>query len=240
MTRIKLLAETEKTVTLRRIDFQALLQAAEDNADLAAVERHRAEEKRLGWDVAKRNYLTRKEAERILEGENSIRVWREKRGMTQRALADATQVAVSYLAEIEGGKKPGSREALQRTAQILEVPMESLGESSAPSLRPVTRAEKAAARLVRLAEETEDRDRLAEEARVIVREWREIAAREGLRHQVKAAIGATESLVTDSYRYWIELADDHVADPGAAKRMRRIAAALDAALDALKTKYDAR
>lgn len=216
MTKIKLLAETAKTVTLRRADFQALLAAAEDNADLAAVERHRAEEERVGWDVAKRNYLTREDAERALDGESLVRIWREKRGMTQRALAEAAQVTVSYLAEIEGGKKPGSRDALQRLAQMLEVPMENLAEKAEPSLQPVTRSEKAAARLAKLTEETGDRDRLAAEARLIVREWLEIAEQSGLRHQVRATVGALidklESATTN-------------------------ADALEAAIDALHTEY---
>ena len=190
MTKIRVLAETEKTVTLRRSDFRALLAAAENNTDLAAVEGHRAEEKRLGWDVAKRNYLTREESDRALDGENLVRSWREKRGMTQRALAEAAQVTVSYLSEIEGGKKPGSRDALQRLAQILEVPIESLVEKAEPTLQPVTRSGQAAMRLSKLAEEIGDGDRLADEARQVIREWLEVAERNGLRHQVRAAVGA--------------------------------------------------
>jgi transcriptional regulator with XRE-family HTH domain len=239
MTKIKVLAQTDKTVTLRRADFQALLAAAEDNVDLAAVDKHRAEEKRVGWDVAKRNYLSRSEAERGLDGENLVRIWREKRGMTQRALAEAAQVTVSYLAEIEGGKKPGSRDALQRLAQILEVPMESLAERPEPSLRPVTRSEKAAERLARLAEEGGGRDRLADEAHTIVSEWLEIAERDGVRHQVKAAIGTLESIITAISTEWAErsIEQDRIHDTGTARRLKRISDALEAAIDVLHAEY---
>jgi transcriptional regulator with XRE-family HTH domain len=239
MMRIKLLAETDKTVTLRRADFQALLQAAEDNVDLAAVETHSAEEKRVGWDAAKRNYLTRDETERLLDGESPIRVWREKRGMTQRALAEAAQVSVSYLAEIEGGKKPGSRDALQRLVQILEVPMESLAAKSDLPWLPVTRSEKAAERLGKLAEQGGDRDRLADEARAIVSEWLEIAEKDGVRHQVRAAIGTLESITTAISTDWARrsIEQDRIHDTGASRRMKRISDALEAAIDALATEY---
>lgn len=235
MTKIKLLSQTDKTVTLRRTDFQALLAAAEEHVDLAGVEKHRAEEKRLGWDVARRNYLTRGEADRALEGESLVRIWREKRGMTQRAVSEAAQVAVSYLAEIESGKKPGSRDALQRIGQILEVPLEQLTNAGAPSLQPVTRSEKAAERLAKLAETTADRDRLAEEARVIVREWLDIAERDGVRHQVRAAIWSLRSLVTDLSSNWARIAikKDQDNDQEGARRARRIANVLDAATDPL-------
>lgn len=239
MTKIKVLNETEKTVTLRRSDFQALLQAAEDKADIAAVERHRADEERVGWNIAKRTYLTRAETERMLDGENPVRIWREKRGITQRALAEAAQVAVSYLAEIEGGKKPGSRDALGRLAQILEVPMDQFIANVEPSLQPITRSEKAAARLAEIAEKGGDRARLAEEAREIVREWLEIAIREGIRHQVKAAIGTLKSITTGLSTHWAQrsIEQDRLQDTGAARRMKHISDALEAAIDVLGTEY---
>ena len=133
MTVIKPLAETPKTVTLTRADFTALVHAAEDAADLAAVDAHRAYEDRVGWETARRNYLTADEARRLLDGASAVRVWREKRGMTQRALAEAARVAVGYLAEIEGRKKPGSAGVLHRIAGVLEVPMEDLVVQGPPA-----------------------------------------------------------------------------------------------------------
>ena len=140
MSAIKPLAETPETVTLTRTDFNALLDAAEDAADLASVEAHRAYEDRVGWETARRNYLTVDEARRLLDGVSAVRVWREKREMTQRALAEAAEVAVGYLAEIEGGKKPGSAGALCRIARVLDVPMECLvAEGAPPPGRSATR-----------------------------------------------------------------------------------------------------
>jgi len=63
---------------------------------------------------------------RLLNGESPVKLWREKRGLTQRALAQSAGVNVNYLCEIETGKKPGSAAALNKLAQTLEVPMETL------------------------------------------------------------------------------------------------------------------
>jgi hypothetical protein len=58
------IAETDATVTLHRADYEALLDAIGDAADLAAVARHRAYEERVGWEAARRSYLLMEEAER--------------------------------------------------------------------------------------------------------------------------------------------------------------------------------
>ncbi len=133
MSAIEPLSATPETVTLTRADFNALLHAAEDTADVVSVEAHRAYEDRVGWETARRNYLTGDEAHRLLGGISAIRIWREKRGMKQRALAEAADVAVGCLAAIEGGKKPGSADALCRIAGVLDVPMEHLVVQGAPA-----------------------------------------------------------------------------------------------------------
>lgn len=120
------LAETPDTVTLRRVDFEVLLQAADDAGDMAAVEAGRAHETELGIATAKAGYLTSDEARQLLDGMAPTRVWRLKRGLSQRALAGQASVSVSYLAEIEGGKKGGSAAALARLGAVLDVSVEDL------------------------------------------------------------------------------------------------------------------
>ncbi len=110
MKKIKILARTAYTVTIHRRDFAALVAAAEERPA-----------RKLGS-----RRLTAAERKRITKGESPVRIWRERRGLNQRALADAAEVGVSYLAEIEGGVKPGSAAALQRIGAILGVPMEEL------------------------------------------------------------------------------------------------------------------
>lgn len=126
MNAIRLVAETDDTVTLTRADFDALLRAEEDAADLRAVDAHRAYEAQVGWETAKANYYTIEEAEALLDGASPVKVWRKKRVMKQRGLAALADVSPSYLAEIEAGRKPGSVEAMRKLAKALHVPMEWL------------------------------------------------------------------------------------------------------------------
>jgi DNA-binding XRE family transcriptional regulator len=72
------------------------------------------------------NHYTAAEAKRLLAGESPLRIWREKRGLTQRALAAAAAIPAGYLNEIEKGKKPGSVAAYRTLATALAVPIEDL------------------------------------------------------------------------------------------------------------------
>ncbi|MBI5165281.1 MAG: helix-turn-helix transcriptional regulator [Magnetospirillum sp.] len=120
MNAIKIVAETQDTVTVSREDWAALLAELEDSQDRAAVAERRAQ------PDARRHYLTAAEVRRLLGGEHPLKVWRTKRGLTQRGLAKSADVSVSYLAEIETGRKPGSAQAIGRLARALEIRMEDL------------------------------------------------------------------------------------------------------------------
>ncbi|HEY1934785.1 MAG TPA: helix-turn-helix transcriptional regulator [Acetobacteraceae bacterium] len=123
---LKPVAETSRTVTLRKRDWRALIARLEDLEDLAAIAERLAYEEKVGKEVARRDYLTGEEMRRILDDESPVKVWREKRRLTQRELAEQSEVSASYLAEIETGKKPGSAAALRKLARVLAVPMENL------------------------------------------------------------------------------------------------------------------
>ncbi len=116
-------AETRSTVTLRKRDWKALVARLED---LAAIAERLAYEEQVGKEVARRDYMTGDELRRILDDESPVKVWREKRGLTQRELAEQAEVSASYLAEIETGKKPGSAAALRKLSRVLAIPMENL------------------------------------------------------------------------------------------------------------------
>ena len=62
----------------------------------------------------------------MLDGQSALATWRNRAGLTQRALATAAEISPSYLAEIEAGKKPGSAAAIRAVARVLNVPMEML------------------------------------------------------------------------------------------------------------------
>lgn len=64
--------------------------------------------------------------ERLLAGESPVRVWRERRAMTAKALAAAADVDPAYLSQIETGKKPGSIKTLRSLARALAVDLDDL------------------------------------------------------------------------------------------------------------------
>jgi ribosome-binding protein aMBF1 (putative translation factor) len=128
-------AETGKTVTIRKRDWNALVARLEDIEDQEAIAAVLAYEEKIGKEVARRDYLTGDEMRRILDDESPVKVWREKRGLSQRELAEQAGVSSSYLAEIETGKKPGSAEALRKLSRVLAIPMENLMSHPTPDSR---------------------------------------------------------------------------------------------------------
>ena len=126
MSAIKILTETEDTITVSREDWRELLAALEDAEDRTAVAERRAKERSFGREALRQDYLTAAEAMRLLDGENPVKIWREKRGLSQRELAKAVGIASSYLAEIETNRKPGSDDVYRRLGGLLRVPSEDL------------------------------------------------------------------------------------------------------------------
>lgn len=90
----------------------------------------------LVWDLAaiaaikagttEQDYLPFEMAERILDGMAPVKVWRQHRELTARALAARAGISTSYLSEIETAKKPGSVKALRALARALEVDLDDL------------------------------------------------------------------------------------------------------------------
>jgi DNA-binding XRE family transcriptional regulator len=64
--------------------------------------------------------------ERLSSGEMPVRVWREYRGLSLRALAREAKISPALLSEIETGKKEGSLKTLAALARALRVDLEDL------------------------------------------------------------------------------------------------------------------
>ena len=75
----------------------------------------------LPWDMVKR----------LRRGEHPVLVWREHRGLTQKALAAQVKMTAAQLSEIENGKKTGSVATLQKLARALDVTVDELLSSLA-------------------------------------------------------------------------------------------------------------
>lgn len=126
MSIVKPIQITDETVTLSRADFDALVEAAEDRIDLAASAAFDADVKTRGLDAVMAEALPVEAVMRIADGEHRLRVWREHRGFTVRALASAASVSPSYITEMETGKKPGSVRATGRLAKALGIRLDVL------------------------------------------------------------------------------------------------------------------
>lgn len=95
-----------------------LCAAAEDAEDIADLKRFDREDDgvRIPVSVA----LT------IADGAQPLRAWREHRGLTLQALADAAGVSKPYVSQIERGKRAGTTLTLKKLALALAVPLGAL------------------------------------------------------------------------------------------------------------------
>jgi hypothetical protein len=126
MNAIHLIAQTDDTVTLRRADFEMMLEAVEDAEDVLTLRSVEAHEKQVGKVAARSDHLPVESVTRLMNGEHPLRIWREHRGLSPQALGDKAGVGRSYLVEIEGHKKPGSVAAYRRLAGALGVTVDDL------------------------------------------------------------------------------------------------------------------
>ena len=106
--------------------IKLLAETPENAADSASVRAWHAYVAEAGRDAAIANSHTAAEARRLLAGESPVRIWREKRGLTQWALATEAAIPAVYLSGIESRGKPGSVAAYRALATALAVPMEDL------------------------------------------------------------------------------------------------------------------
>ncbi|MEP7129940.1 MAG: helix-turn-helix transcriptional regulator [Sphingomicrobium sp.] len=92
----------QKMAVLPVEDYERLVEIAEDREDIAAAadaERRRNE----GME-----YLPASMVNRILDGENAVRVWREYRGTTIAELAAKSGYGSSMISKIEAGTRQGT------------------------------------------------------------------------------------------------------------------------------------
>ena len=111
----------ERLAVLPLAEYERLQEAAELLEDVSA------------YDEAKRRLAAGTEelvpqeiANRLLDGESPIRVWREYRGLSGRALAEAAGVSAPYLSQIEGGRREGSFDTMRRIAETLKISLDDL------------------------------------------------------------------------------------------------------------------
>lgn len=106
-----------KAVTIPRAEYDRLLRAAEDLADILAYDRAMA---------ADEDSVPAEFVKRMVEGESPLRVYRSLRDMTQLELSRRSGVNRVQIAQIEAGHKAGSIETIRKLAAALSVTVDDL------------------------------------------------------------------------------------------------------------------
>lgn len=97
--------------------YEKLLEKAEMMDDLRAFDEALASnEESIPGDVV----------DRILNGENKMKVWREFRGLTQKELAGRCGLRQATIAQLEGGNRNGSLATLKAVAGALDLDLDDL------------------------------------------------------------------------------------------------------------------
>ncbi len=115
LARLETTKGTADVVVVPRARYDEIEELLEDRAALATFHRTRDEES-----------FPREVANRLMDGDNPVRVFREYRGLKAAALAERIGKSPSYLSEIETGKKPGSARVLRLIADALGVDLDNL------------------------------------------------------------------------------------------------------------------
>ncbi|MGN6468638.1 MAG: helix-turn-helix domain-containing protein [Rhizobiaceae bacterium] len=111
----------ERMVVLEEAEYERLLDRLEDAEDAAIVREF--EEK---MTAGEEELIPAEYVYRMLDGESPVAVWREFRGLSAKALADAAGITQAYLSQIESGKRDGTVGTMKKIASALNVSIDDL------------------------------------------------------------------------------------------------------------------
>ncbi len=108
-------------VSIDLVEYERLLEAEEDLADLLAYDRAMARLASGDDELIPSEFV-----DRLIDGESPVRVYRDLRALTQTQLADKSGVNRVQIADIEARRKTGSVTTIAKLATALGVDMEDL------------------------------------------------------------------------------------------------------------------
>ncbi|MGO8269289.1 helix-turn-helix domain-containing protein [Rhizobium ruizarguesonis] len=111
----------DRLAVIPEAEYERLVEALEDRADAEAV---RVFNQRLA--DGEEELMPAEFANRIINGESQIRVWREFRAMTARELAEKAGISAGFLSQIEKGERDGSFETIKKIAAALNISVDDL------------------------------------------------------------------------------------------------------------------
>jgi len=110
----------KKMAILPEDEYRELLDAVDEQSDLRVAER--AERRRHEGE----EYLPAELVDRLMGGENALRVWRNYRGMSAAGLSKASGVEQSRISELENGKAQGKPATWRALADALNVTVDDI------------------------------------------------------------------------------------------------------------------
>lgn len=110
----------KKLAVLPMEEYRELLEAVEEQADIAAA--IRAEKRREDGE----EYLPSVMVNRLIDGENALRVWREHREMSLTHLASISGVNKAMVSQLENNKAFGRPATWRALADALKVTVDDI------------------------------------------------------------------------------------------------------------------
>lgn len=110
-------------------EFQRLLDDSEMLRDVAAFD-----SARKAVESGAEELIPASVVDRLLDGENPVKVWREYRGFTASELASGCGISPAAISQIESGKRKSSVALLRKIATFLRVDLDDLVSSEEASM----------------------------------------------------------------------------------------------------------
>ena len=110
-----------ETVTIPRAEYDRLREASDDLADLQAYDRAM-----VALAAGDDELIPAEFADRLLNGESPVKVYRSFRGLSQAGLSRLSGVNRVQIIDIEAGRKNGSVGTLRKLAKALKVDVDDL------------------------------------------------------------------------------------------------------------------
>jgi ribosome-binding protein aMBF1 (putative translation factor) len=111
----------DEMVVLPAADYLRMTEAVEMAEDVAAFDEFGRK-----FASGEEELIPAEIVDRILAGENRVRIWREHRGLTVKALAEKASLTAAYLSQVETGKRDGTLGTYRKLAGALGVTLDEL------------------------------------------------------------------------------------------------------------------
>jgi len=108
----------EKMVILPEAEYLDLVEEWEDKTEIEKIHAKIAR--------SEEEFIPSEMVNRIIDGENLVKVWREYRGLTISALAERAGISQSYLSQIESGDREGTVATYKKLAAALNLSINDL------------------------------------------------------------------------------------------------------------------